>query len=158
DPARRKLDTLLGSVSRALIPIFPADLSRNTISARVNGINMRVSRELATDNIFSVMVTETNFAIYCSAVDGTMSDSTGGRGLILSVSNVFAGLTMYPITDQATVTYRTGVYAGTETATSATSGSVFISTEGAEIFGVFTASGPGLSITNGRFRLDLPTP
>lgn len=157
DPARRRLDTLLGTMALALIPPFPQDLSRNTISARVNGINFRVSRDHATDNLFSVTATETNFTIYCSAVDGTMSSETGGRGLILSVPNVLNGLTMYPVPDQAAVTFRTGVYSGTESATNAVSGAVFVSTQGAEIFGVFTANAPGLSITNGRFRLDLPT-
>jgi len=158
DPARRRMEPLLLSVANALIPLFPRDLSSNTISAKVNGINMRVSRDHATENFFSVTATETNFTIYCSAVDGTVSDATGGRGLILSVSNVLIGSTMYPIPARATVTYRTGVYSGTESASSAVSGSVFVSTEGTEIFGTFTANGPGISITNGRFRLDLPTP
>ena len=100
--------------------------------------------------------TETNLVIFCSAVDGTTSDATGGRGLILSVPNVVAGTFRYPVPDQATVTYRTGVYSGNEQIWQTTAGAVFVSTQGDEIFGVFSASGEGTTIAEGRFRLDLP--
>ncbi len=156
--AEHKLEILLETMARALIPVFPSDLSRNTISAKINGVSMRVSRDHATDNIFNVTATETNFTIYVKAVDGTVSSETGGRALILSLTNVVNGLVRYPIPDEASVEYHTGVYSGTETSTSATAGSVFVSTEGNEIFGFFTATGPDLTIIYGRFRLDLPTP
>jgi hypothetical protein len=156
--ANKRLDVLLQTMARALIPIFPSDLTRNTVSAKINGINMRVRREDATDNIFSVTATETNFMIYFKAVDNTQSVDTGARALILSLSNVVDGLVRYTIPDQATVDYHTGVYSGNETSTTATSGSVFVSTEGSEIFGFFTATGPDLTIIYGRFRMDLPTP
>jgi hypothetical protein len=157
DPARRQLNGLLDIIARGLIPVFPGDLSPNTIAARVNGINMRVSRDHATDNLFSVIETETNLVIFCSAVDGTVNDLTGGRGLVLAISNVVTGTFRYPIPDQATALYRTGVYSGNETISNMTSGAVFVSTQGGEIFGVFSASGNGVTIAEGRFRLDLPT-
>ncbi len=156
--AENRLEVLLTTMARALVPIFPSDLSRNTISAKINGINMRVSRDHATDNIFTVTATETNFSIYIKAVDGTTSSETGGRALILSLPNVVNGLVRYPIPDQALAEYHTGVYSGNETVATAEAGSVFVSTEGNEIFGFFTATGPNLTIIYGRFRLDLPTP
>lgn len=158
DAANRKLEALLTTVASALIPIFPDDLSPNTISAKVNGVNVRVSRDHASDNIFIVTRTETNYTIYVKAVDGTMIGGTGGRALVLSLTNITEGTYRYLVPDQATIEYHTGVYSGNEVVTTATSGNVFISTQGNEIFGVFTAVGPDLTISYGRFRLDLPTP
>jgi len=155
DTARRRLNAVFGFVASALTVPFPEDLQENTVTANINGVNFRVSADLSTDNIFSAVKDGTNITLFITAIDGTVSSATPVRGLTISAPAVDPGTFRYAIPDQATLTNRVGIYTANETATVATNGAIFISANATEVFGVFTASGDGLTITEGRFRLTL---
>ena len=55
----------------------------------------------------------------------------------------------------ATLTNRTGIYLPTENSVAATSGSIFVSTTDTEVYGIFSCSGPGFTVTNGKFRVSI---
>jgi hypothetical protein len=158
DATRRRLNNVFTFISRLLIVPFPGELSRNTIAATVNGVNFRSSAALASDNVFQATVTDDGIVLQVSAVDGTTSSATGRRGLSFSIPLVQSGTFSYAIPAAASLTYRTDVYTETETATAATGGRIFASTQGDEIFGVFSASGPNFELIQGRFRINLTFP
>ena len=148
DPAKRRLDMVFNAASAALVIPFPDDLSSNSIAAKINNVSMRSGVGLATENVFSAVNNGTKIALTVNAIDFP-------RGLLFSVPEVKFGTYRYRLTDDASFTNRTGIYLPTENSVAASSGSLFISTTDTEVYGIFSCSGPGFTITNGRFRVSI---
>ena len=156
DAAKAKLDNIFIRANEALIIPFPSDLSSDSVSAKINGVGLRASATSGTDNVFSAVSTETNISV---VVSGVTISGGGSRGILFSIPNVQPGAFRYSIPGTASFTNRTGIYPpDTETAEGATDGAIFINTTATEIYGSFSCSGPGFTITDGRFRVTLSQP
>jgi hypothetical protein len=155
DPARRQIIALQEFITQELIVPFPAELERNMVMARINGVNFRVAESLATDNVFVAQRTENGIDLSITAVDGTPVPNAGVRSVVLSLPNINENTFRYNLPGAATLINRTGVYSGNESASAATNGAIFVATRGDEVFGVFIAFGDDLRITQGRFRVDI---
>lgn len=155
DAAKAKLDNIFIRANEALIIPFPSDISPNAVKAVINGVGLSASAGSGTDNIFSAIATETNISLIVSGVVG----GSPSRGILFSIPNVQPGAFRYSIPEVASFTNRTGIYPPyTETAEGATNGAIFINTTATEIYGSFSCSGPGFTITDGRFRVTLSQP
>ena len=151
DAAKSRLDDVFAEASQALIVPFPADLSTNSVKAKINGTNFSASSGSSSENRFSAVVTETNITLDLRAVNLP-------RGLHLSVPNAQPGTFRYVIAESAAFTNVTNIdffNPGSETQTGATNGAVFISTTQTEVYGIFSCSGPGFTVTDGRFRITI---
>ena len=148
DATKRRLDAVFNAASAALFIPFPDDLSSNSVSAKINNVSMRSGVGLASENVFSAVNDGTKIVLTVNAIDFP-------RGLLFSVPNVQFGTFRYRLTDTATLTNRTGIYLPTESSVAASSGSIFISTTDTEVYGLFSCSGPGFTVTNGRFRVSV---
>jgi len=56
----------------------------------------------------------------------------------------------------ASLTYTENIFAANPIALTATGGTFFVQSDRNEIYGVFSAAGPGLDVKEGRFRIQLP--
>ena len=148
DAAKRRLDVVFNAASAALFIPFPDDLSSNSVSAKINNVSMRSGIGLASENVFSAVHDGTKIVLTVNAIDFP-------RGLLFSVPNVQPGTFRYRLTDDATFTNRTGIYLPTENSVAASSGSIFVSTTDTEVYGIFSCSGPGFAVTNGKFRVSI---
>ncbi len=148
DPAKRRLDNLLSQATTALIIPFPDDMLRNSVEAKVNGVNFRTTSGLATENLFEAIVTSSNFIINVSAVDLP-------RGFLFSVPNAQPGSFRYGFSEAASFVNRAALYTDLETSTAATNGAIYVSTTATEVYGSFRCSGDGFEIEDGRFRITL---
>jgi hypothetical protein len=153
DGAKRKLDDILFRASQAAVIPFPSDLSLNSVSAKIGSVNFRTSLGAASDNVFSAVATETNVSLTLGAI--VNSGGTGPRGILFSIPNAALGAFRHAIPTAVDFTNRTGIYSPEETNTGATNGSVFINVTSTEVYGVFSCSGPGFNITDGKFRITL---
>ena len=148
DATKRRLDAVFNAASAALFIPFPDDLSSNSVSAKISNVSMRSGVGLASENVFSAVNDGKKIVLTVNAIDFP-------RGLLFSVPNVQSGTFRYRLTDAATLTNRTGVYLPTESSVAATSGSIFVSTTDTEVYGIFSCSGPGFTVTNGKFRVSV---
>lgn len=148
DAAKRRLDVVFNAASAALVIPFPDDLSSNSLSAKINNVSMRSGVGLASENVFSAENDGTKIALTVNAIDFP-------RGLLFSVPEVKFGTYRYRLTENASFTNRTGIYLPNENSVAASSGSLFISTTDTEVYGIFSCSGPGFTVTNGRFRVSI---
>ncbi len=151
DAMKSRLDTVFAEVNEALIVPFPADITEDSVKARINGVAFSASSGSSSENSFKVTVTETNIAVTLGAVDST-------RGLFLSVPNAKPGTFRYTIPQSAAFTNRTGINffnPGQEMQAAATEGTVFVSTTATEVYGIFSCSGPGFNVIFGRFRISI---
>ena len=148
DAAKRRLDAVFHAASAALFIPFPDDLSSNSVSAKINNVSMRSGVGLASENVFSAVNDGTKIVLTVNAIDFP-------RGVLFSVPNVQPGTFRYRLTEDATFTNRTGIYLPTENSVAASSGSIFISTSDTEVYGLFSCSGPGFTVTNGKFRVSI---
>lgn len=154
DLTKSKLDKVYLRASRGLVVPFPAEMSANSVSAKINGVNFRTSSSAASDNLFQATATASNINL---TINGLLISGGDGsaRGLLFSVPNAQTGTFRYMIPDAASFTNRTAVYSAGETNVGATSGAIFVSTTATEVFGSFTCSGPGFNVTDGKFRITL---
>ena len=148
DAAKRRLDVVFNAASAALFVPFPDDLSSNSVAARINNISMRSGVGVASENVFSAVNDGTRIVLTVNAIDFP-------RGLLFSVPNVKFGTYRYRLSGDASFTNRTGIYLPSENSVAASSGSIFISTSDTEVYGIFSCSGPGFTVTNGRFRVSV---
>ena len=85
--------------------------------------------------------------------------AVSGAGVIHLNLPVLTEQVRYEIaTGLANVTHSPDVFATNVVIRAATNGTLFVQNNGREIYGVFTAEGPGLEITDGKFRVVLPRP
>ena len=154
DSTKGKLDKVYLRASQGLIVPFPAELSANSVSAKINNVNFRTSVGSASGNVFQAVATETNLSVTLGAI---LNSGTGPRSILFSVPGVQFGTFRYTIPEAAGFTNRTDIdsFTGMETQTAATSGSIFIGTTATEVFGSFTCSGPGFNVTDGKFRITI---
>jgi hypothetical protein len=152
DSTKSRLDSVFAEANQALIVPFPADISTNSVKAKIDGVSFSASSGSASENAtgFNAVVTETNIIVTLHAVNST-------RGIYFSVPNAQAGTFRYVIPESAVFTNRTDInyFNGTETQATATEGVIFISTTPTEVYGIFSCSGEGFTITGGRFRITI---
>ncbi len=83
--------------------------------------------------------------------------AVAGAGVIHLNLPVLTEQVRYEIaTGLANVTHSPDVFATNVVIMAATNGTLFVQSNGREIYGVFTAEGPGLEITDGKFRVPVP--
>lgn len=152
DGAKSRLDKALDCVVRESIIPFPTELSENEVRARINGVYFQSSANSGSEVVFSAVQTESGIQVTLS---GLVGSGNGPRGIQFSVPNVQIGTYRYEIPSSASFTNRTGVYTPNETNVAATEGVIFVGTtsDNAEVYGTFTASGPDFTVTEGRFRI-----
>ncbi len=155
DASDNRLFTAFALISQALIVPYPAEIGPDSVAANINGVNFRVSVGFASENLFEAVTDGTNIAVTCSAIDGTISGRTAARGLLFCMPQMQPGTARYNVPASIVFTNRLGVYSGSETNVAATEGAFFISSSPDEVYGVFSCSGPGFTIKNGRFRISL---
>ena len=163
DAAKRRLDNVFIRASGDLIIPFPSNLPPNTVEAKIDvghgPRHFRANSAFASGNIFQAAATETNIIVMLNGLD---SQGAGlQRGLVFSVPNVRFGAFRYGIPEAASLTNRTNIDLfppGNSNDTGATNGAIFIATTATEVYGSFSASGPGFEISNGRFRINLSGP
>lgn len=158
DPAKRRLDNVFFRANQALLIPFPADLPQNFVEAKIdNGsgpTHFQGSSSSASSDLiaFQAIRTGNTIQVLLSAVDAN-------RGILFSIPDVQLGTFRYEIPSEATFTNRTDIDFFTvpvsSTDVGATGGSIFVSTTATEVFGSFECSGPGFTITEGRFRIDI---
>jgi hypothetical protein len=157
DSSKRKLDDLLFRANQAALIPFPTELLPNSVSAKINSISFRTTSYPGTENRFIATTTGTNLSLTLGAL--VNSGTNGGRGILFSIPSAPLGAFRQAISDPVTFTNRTGIYLPTESGVAATNGSIFLNTTATEVYGVFSCSGPGFNITDGRFRITLsPAP
>jgi len=160
DPAKRRLDNILFRANDELLIPFPSDLETNSVEARIdNGSgpkNFKVSSTAASSDLVSFQAVRTGDTvnIVLSAVDST-------RGILFSIPNAALGQFRYDVPVAASFTNRTDFnffsVPPASTDTGATAGAIFVGTTATEVFGVFECSGPGFTVTEGRFRINITT-
>ena len=83
--------------------------------------------------------------------------AVAGAGVIHLNLPVLTEQVRYEIaTGLANVTHSPDVFATNVVIMGATNGTLFVQTVRREVYGVFTCEGPGLTVTDGKFRLPLP--
>jgi hypothetical protein len=152
DATMSRLEAVFAEANRALIVPFPSDISENSVKARINNVTFSASSGSASENAtgFNAVVTESNIVVTLHAVNST-------RGIYFSVPNAQGGTFRYTIPQGAVFTNRTDInyFNGTETQVAATEGVIFISKTPTEVYGIFSCSGPGFNVTDGRFRITI---
>ena len=156
DSAKRKLDNVFFAANQLLNFPFPSDLSSNSVAGKIDGINFRASADTATENSLVAVATESNVTITVSALLRS-SITNNPHGILFSVPHAQLGTFRYAVPDMASFTNRTEVYSDSEGNVAATNGAIFVSvtTNTNEVYGVFTCSGPGFNVTDGRFRITI---
>lgn len=151
DATKSRLDAVFAEANRALIVPFPMDIAENSVKARINGVTLSASSGSSSENVFKALVTETNIIVTLHVVNST-------RGMNFSVPNAQPGTFRYVNPQETAFTNVTDIdyfQPGAETQTAATEGVIFISATPTEIYGIFSCSGPGFNVTEGRFRITL---
>jgi len=154
DGTKRKLDDILIRANQALLIPFPSSLpSPNAVSAVINGIAFRTGQGAATDNVFNAVATETSISLTLGAL--VNAGGSGPRGILFSIPNAALGAFRHAIPTAAVFTNRSGIYSPEESNVGATNGAIFINATATEVYGVFSCSGPGFNITDGKFRISI---
>lgn len=104
--------------------------------------------------MFIAAVTETDISLTPGGWLRVGTDENAiGRGILFSIPNAPLGAFRHAIPTAAVFTNRTGVYSPEENNAAATNGAIFINTTATEAYGVFSCSGPGFNVTDGKFRI-----
>ncbi len=149
-PFGRRLDSIRETVERATkMPVPGTRL--NSVRAQINGHRFVSAGEAAhSPNQFEVTAPNALYReVSCRVVDGP--------GVITFSLPVITEQVRYEIAQGlAGLAYTENVFATDPVTVSATEGIFFVQRDRNEIYGVFSAAGPGFEVKDGRFRIRLP--
>jgi hypothetical protein len=149
-PFGSKLESVAALVAQAQIMPRPRT-GLNSLRASVNGRRFKsTGNGRNSPNLFEVTAPSDFYrTVTCRGVDGA--------GVIHISLPVLTEQVRYEIaTGLAAISYSPDVFATNAAIITATNGTVFVQSDGREVYGVFTCEGPGLEIKEGRFRVQLP--
>lgn len=149
-PYLKELASVGKVVTRAETMPVPG-IRQNSVRATVGGRAFAASGSGArAPNSFEVTAPAPLYlALKGRAVDGT-------RVINFAVPVVTAQARYEVAQGLAALTYSEDVFATNVTAMTATNGTFYVQRSRREIYGVFTAEGPGFQVLDGRFRIKLP--
>jgi hypothetical protein len=148
-PFGRQLENISHTVERAATMPVPA-IRQNSVRAQVNGQQfVSAATSAHSPNEFHVSAPSPLYReVSCRVIDGSK--------VIAFVLPIVTKQVRYEVTQRlASLTYTENVFAPDAMALNATSGTFFVQSDRNEIYGVFSAAGPGLEVKNGRFRIEL---
>jgi hypothetical protein len=122
----------------------------NGVRATVNGQGFASSGTGAhSPNVFQVTSPTSLYReVFCRVVDGSR--------VITFALPVVTGQARYEVSQGlATLTYTADVFAPEPETVAATSGTFWVQAVGNEIYGIFSCSGPGLEVKDGKFRVPI---
>ena len=149
-PLGRQVDDVAALMVKALTMPKPR-VAANGVRATVNGNSFTSSGNGAhTPNVFTVTSpTPLYREVSCRVVDGAR--------VIVFTLPVVTTQTRYEVSQGlATLTYTADVFAPDPQTTAATSGTFWVQVVGEEIYGIFSCTGPGLEVKDGKFRIQIP--
>jgi hypothetical protein len=123
----------------------------NAVRARINGTRFASAGSGGSSpNIIQITAPEPLYReVVCRFVDGA-------RVLQFTLPVVTEQVRYDLGQNLAAVTFTPDVFAPGAVPVSATEGTFFVQSNGREIYGMFTASGPAFEVQDGRFRVTLP--
>lgn len=149
-PFGRQVESVVALIAKAAIMPKPR-VGLNGVRATVNGQGFVSSGTGAhSPNVFEI-TSPTSFyrEVFCRVVDGAR--------VITFTLPVVTGQTRYEVSQGlATLSYTEDVFAPSPQTIAATSGTFWVQTVGNEIYGIFSCSGPGLEVKDGKFRVQIP--
>ena len=149
-PFGRRLESVAALVARA--ETLPRPTIRiNSVRATVNGRRFVSSGDGArSPNLFDVSAPDALYLqVFCRVVDR--------QRVITFTLPVLTAESGYDVAQGlAALTYTDNVFAAVAMTLNATSGTVFAQRDRDEVYGVFSAEGPGFNLKDGRFRIKLP--
>jgi hypothetical protein len=149
-PFVRQLEAVRALADRAAQMPVPR-MGRNSVRAQVDGRRFKSRGDgRHSANEFEVNAPDSLYwEVSCRAVDG--------ERVITFTLPVLTDEVRYEVAQGlAGLTYTEDAFAPDAVAVNATSGTFFVQRDRDEVYGVFSAAGPGFEITNGRFRIKLP--
>ena len=126
-------------------------ISQNSVRASVGGrAFVAAGTGLHSPNSFEVAAPGPLYlSLNCRAVDGT-------RVINFALPVVTAQVRYEVAQGLVALTYTEDVFSTNVTITTATNGTFFVQRDRREIYGVFSAQGPGFQLQDGKFRIRLP--
>jgi len=149
-PFGRQLESIRKLVERAAVMPVP-NVRPNAVRAQADDRRFASAGDGAhSPNLFEVTAPDPFYwTLFCRAVDT--------ERVITFTLPVITDEVRYEVAQGlVTLTYTKDVFAPDALAVPATNGTFFVQRDRNEVYGVFTARGPGFEVTNGRFRIKLP--
>jgi hypothetical protein len=149
-PFGRRLESIAGLVAKAQTMPKPL-VGANAVKAKVNGRRFSASgMGRPSSNRFDVSAPDPLYLeVSCRVVDG-------GQVITFTLPLVTEQVRYEVEQGFVSFTYTGDIFAEPPVTHTATSGTFFVQRDRNEVYGIFSAEGPGLNVQDGRFRIQLP--